>query len=313
MKMLHRLDFSSYFSHDFMNREKMILEGLGGLHYCTTLPDQGSIILLTNSQTNPQQIPVDVLQRTELIVHPNSGYDNFSADWVEEHQIPIIVGNPIRATAVAEVAMAALWERICPLPKHLSWSKTRQFERDLLSDKNVLIIGHGLIGQYLESALKPLVKSLMIFDPFKNKLELDLKKAHVVIVAASLNPSSQHFINQSFLEQLPSGFILINPARGAIVDLKALKRALDHDPRACAYLDVFETEPMTLEELAPYQKSGQLHTTSHIAGVYNGLDDKLLSFEFQTLKDYLSMSKEQFFSTYQHLDLRHRRRGHFLI
>jgi D-3-phosphoglycerate dehydrogenase / 2-oxoglutarate reductase len=313
MKTVYRLDFSSYFSSDFKKREKAVLEGLGGIHYADTLPEQGPVVLLTNSQTLTQKIPNDLLARTELIIHPNSGYDNFEAAWVDEKQIPVIVGNPIRAQAVAEVALCALWERVCPLPSQVSWSKTRQFERDLLCEKNVLLVGHGLIGHYLEQALRPITKSVMIFDPFKNHLELDLRKANIVIIAASLNPSSHHFINQSFLEQLPSGFILINPARGAIVELKALLSALDRDTKAYAYLDVFETEPMQLEEFMPYQRRGQIKTTSHIAGVFNGLSDRLLSFEFQTLKDYLSMDKKQFLSTYQHLDLRHRRRGHFLI
>jgi phosphoglycerate dehydrogenase-like enzyme len=313
MKTVYRLDFSSYFSNDFKRREKIVLEGLGGLHYADTISNDGPLILLTNSQSQPEKIPLDVLERIELMVHPNSGYDNFEASWIENVQFPIIVGNPIRAQAVAEVALSALWERICALPSQTTWSKSRNFERDLLCEKNVLLIGHGLIGQYLEKALRPVTKSVMIFDPFKNHLEIDLKKAHIVIVAASLNPSSLHFINHSFLEQLPAGFILINPARGGIVDLKALLKILDRDPKAYAYLDVYETEPASLEDFAVYQKRQQLKTTSHIAGVFNGLEDQLLSFEFQTLKDYLSMEKSLFLDHYQHLDLRYRRRGHFLI
>lgn len=306
-----RLTHSSYFKPDFAKREEQALLAAGARHY----GDRGEnpLVVLTNSQSALDQLTESQLQRLKLLIHANSGYDNFSPQWVQKAPFPIVLGHQLRTQAVVETNLSALWEKLAPVPDHRTWSAKRQFPRKMLKDLGVLILGHGQIGRLLAQCLRPLAREVQIFDPFQDLLQLDLSRAQVVFVCTSLNPTTRHFINHAFLEQLPRGFFLFNTARGEVVDLPALLVALEGDPEAYAYLDVFENEPYPLEQLAFWHERGQLKTSSHLAGVYQNLDQALIDFECTVLRDFLDLPRPSFERRYRDQDLRGRVRGDFLL
>lgn len=322
--IIARLDTSSYFSPDYLKREAELLYALGpqvetvlvghqALEKSFTQKGARPWVAITNSQTNLELIDPVSLQHLKLIVHPNSGHDNFTPDFVNRCPCPILLGHEIRAQAVAEVALTTLLERSCPVPDQKQWSSTREFKRTLLSEQKALLVGYGHVGQRLEKMLRPLVKKLSIYDPFKDYFQLDLLESSIIILAASLNPTSYHFINKAFFQQLPKGFTLINPARGSLIVEHDLLEALEQDPRAYAYLDVYEQEPTDLARFSALRDRGQIKTSSHLAGVYGGLEDSMLSFLQTNMTQFLNLNSHDFLKATQERDLRFRRHSDFLI
>lgn len=278
-----RLDTSSYFQSDFTRREEqLILPLLQETH-------REGIILLSNTHTDPRTIPADLLAQTALMIHPNSGYDNFDPAWVIEQSFPIIVGHEIRAAAVTEYILASLFERFTPVPTHKTWDQTRQWNRQLLSEQNVLILGAGHIGSQLEKTLSSLCQSVQVFDPFLNRLQLDLNKVNIVLLAAGLNPTSRHLVDQAFLAECAPGVTLINAARGGLVKTDDLINHLKNDKEAFAFLDVFEKEPFALESISSLEN---IRLSSHIAGVFSALEEKMLNFEQKVIKDFLTLGQD---------------------
>ncbi|MGH2558681.1 MAG: D-2-hydroxyacid dehydrogenase [Thermomicrobiales bacterium] len=92
-----------------------------------------------------------------------------------------------------------------------------------------------------------------------------LPDADVVVVSVSLNPSTYHLIDAALLARCRPTAILINTARGQVVDADALTRALDAGQLAHAYLDVFDEEPLSPE--SPLWAHPKISVSPHMAGV----------------------------------------------
>jgi D-3-phosphoglycerate dehydrogenase len=307
-----RTNLSSYLDNDFVQKEREIIESLGLNYSYGEIPEAGPWILITNTQSQLDHLSVSQIDRLQLIIHPNSGYDNFPVELVKESSFPIITGNPIRAHAVANYIVSSVWQHFSPIPHQENWHKARYWERSLLNQKNILVMGNGQIGKLVSNSLKPVCKSLSIYDPFLGYHDCDVAQADIVLLCASLNPSSQKLINKGFLKKLPKDFLLVNAARGGLVDQQALLEVLSESPKAQAILDVFESEPYFPEEFKGLEN---LITTSHIAGVSDSLNDEMLNFEKMVLSDFNSIeANNDFFNNkYKDLLLENRLQDGFLI
>lgn len=302
-----RLDISGYQKKDFSAREKALVESLG-LNYISQ-PDPLAEILISNSNTEFHKINPSDFPNLKLVIHPNSGYDNVTLNWAQNHA-PIIVGHEIRMNAVVEYSLSCLYTHFAQPPFVKVWDKTRAWERKLLRDSTIQLIGLGHIGKMIEESLKPIVKNIFVFDPYKGRNELHPEKSNVVILAASLNPSSEKIVNDNFLKDLPTDALIINGARGRLVDQEALRLFLLNHPQAFAYLDVFENEPC---DLTPLSDLANTKLSSHVAGVYSALDEAILSFEEKILKDFTSLSLEDFKKKYLEENLQNRIHKNYIL
>lgn len=293
---VYRVDSSPYFSPSFLQKEREMVELFPSLLYRQRReevnPAEGPIIWITNTHSRPQDFlsPPD-LQATALILHPNSGYDNFPGDFVRGNSFPIILGNEIRLHAVMEYILSALFEHFAAIPRETEWNAQRTWPRALLRDQKVLLIGLGFIGQTLQKVLTPLVRDLHLYDPYQGHPLLPPGPVDVVLVCAGLNPGNHHLINRTFLETLSPRFLLVNAARGKLVNTRDLRQILREKPEAFAYLDVHEQEPYG--PLEPHEDSlKNIRFTSHIAGVYQRLEEDTLAFEKKVLGDFLAARKK---------------------
>lgn len=318
---IFRINVSGYQKKNFTKREKSRLESLKQFtyidHQSSSLEDilnkkNDEIILISNTDTPFAKYKHLNFSRVKLIIHPNSGYDNFPVRFVKNASFPIILGNPIRSHAVANYILSCIFKHYSTIPIHKTWDENRYWQRGLLKDKNVLIIGYGHIGKILEKALTPLVKKVHIYDPYKGKTNLPINSSDIVIPCANLNPSCYHMIDGAFLKKLPKNYLIINAARGDLIEQKALVKSLKENPRAFAFLDVFGEEPNSFED---FQSLKNIITTSHIAGVYKGLDNKILAFEKQVLTNFLTYNRniDTFKNIYNDLLLQNRIHKNYLI
>lgn len=313
-----RWDVSGYFTESDLTKEKNKIEALGYrylLRGVNRIPEAdlipGKFIILTTSNSIVEDIPEHILHQTDLILHPNSGYDNFSARFVADCPCPILVGHTIRAQSVVEYIVGRLYQHYATPNIKNEWDSARRFDRRLLAYQNILILGHGHIGKLLSKQLEVVGSEVQVFDPFQKLYALDLNRTNVVIVACSLNKTSRHLVDYPFLSSLRDGWTLINAARGAIVKKDDLLKALSEDPQSFAYLDVFEQEP---EDFSTWN-TNQVQLTSHIAGVDMDLLDRATDFLINILQEYqrLGESPEATEQEFSQISLRHRLCGDFLI
>ncbi|MCG9683613.1 4-phosphoerythronate dehydrogenase [Vibrio sp. Isolate23] len=148
-------------------------------------------------------------------------------------------------------------------------------------DKTVGIIGAGQVGSYLQQCLEGIGIKVLINDPPKqaagderNFTPLDalLEQADIITIHTPITRDgdfpTHHLINETVLNRLRGDQILINAARGPVVDNTALKARLRKQDGFIAALDVFEFEPEVDMELLPLLA----FATPHVAGY--GLEGK---------------------------------------
>lgn len=296
---IYRTSTSPYFPADFNQREKETLEKC--LRTSAELVSSAPFdVLITNTHTDFSQFSEKDLKNLKLIIHPNSGYDNFSASLVQKLQAPVVIGHNIRAQAVSQYILSGLYSRYIGIPHQRTWDQGRQWPRKLLSSLKITIIGYGHIGKILHAALLAQGCSLTVIDPYQN-LSGDPAGSDVVILACGLNESSRHLVDKHFLKKMPADFTLINAARGELVKTDDLIEFLSSHEKAHAVLDVFEVEP---GEFALFHSLTNVTTTSHIAGVYSGIDQATINFEKDVLQDFFE--GQSFEKKYQNMLLKNR-------
>ena len=285
---IKRISSSPYFSDQFLKNEQEQLEAALNIKF---VESECADILITNTHTNLNELSHKQLNRCQIIVHPNSGYDNFNAEFVATQDFPIVIGHTIRSQAVANFILSNLMSHFSPTPKHKVWDRERKWKRKLLSELTVLIIGNGHIGKILESTLRPLCGELRIFDPYLGLNTLDLKNVDVVLLAMGLNKKNDKMIDQYFLSKLNSDFLIINAARGSLINTTDLINSLKNNPNAFAYLDVFEVEPC---DFSLFDSIKNISLSSHVAGVYRNIDQATINFEIKIITDFINLEIEQF-------------------
>jgi phosphoglycerate dehydrogenase-like enzyme len=163
-----------------------------------------------------------------------------------------------------------------------------------LTGKRVLLVGHGAIGKEIERMLAPFhvemvrVARTARTEPLVHTVaELDslLPQAEIVILILPSTPESHHLIGRRQLALMSQGALLVNAARGPIVDTDALIEAL-HAGRIRAALDVTDPEP--LPEGHPLWSCPNLLLTPHVAGSTPQFAPRALGIAAGELRRYIA-------------------------
>lgn len=309
---VYRTNHSSYQNHLFFEQEKEKIESIPNVKYITSIGEidnDANFVLLTNTHTIPESIPQKIIDKTALIIHPNSGHDNYKYDFVQNTNFPIILGNPIRSSAVAEYSMGCVFQHFTKIPNQLHWCSDRKWDRRLIRECNALILGFGHIGKILYKSLGPLVSNIDVYDPYHSQennsfvhtswSEELLKDKDIIIMAMGLNQSSINFLDHDKLKDLKSDVLIVNASRGEVIKEDDLLNFLKKNPKAQCYLDVFNQEPYSPGFM---QECSNANKTSHIAGVYKNLNSAIIEYEHFIIQDFLYRfcgdQKEQFLKDY---------------
>jgi D-3-phosphoglycerate dehydrogenase len=312
-----RLSTSPYYSSDFLEREKNAILSLKNVTYLNleshlkTHVDNNCDIAITNTHTKIEEINISKLK---LLIHPNSGYDNFNLAILKKMKCPIILGNDIRTQAVANYILGCFYKHYLHIPRHKNWNKSRNWDRLLLNQVKVGIVGMGQIGTIILKSLRPIVKNIQSYDPYHTNIKFHQKMNYneidALIICASLNEKNHNLIDHKVISQLPEDFVLINAARGELVSLSDLISHLKNNVKCTAYLDVFPNEPYEFEKLIGFKN---IFTTSHIAGVYTGLEEATINFEKRIISDFIKLNEVKFRRKYFSIDLKNRVKNGLLI
>ncbi|HTZ89505.1 MAG TPA: 2-hydroxyacid dehydrogenase [Alloacidobacterium sp.] len=139
-----------------------------------------------------------------------------------------------------------------------------------LAGKTVMIVGYGSIGRSIEERLVPFGVNFIRMarsakpgvEPVSRLLEL-LPAADVIVLIVPLTPETHHLIDAGAIARMKQGALLVNAARGPVVDTDALVKALT-EKRIRAALDVTDPEP--LPEGHPLWTAPNLLLTPHVGG-----------------------------------------------
>lgn len=307
-----RISSSPYFSPSFSKLEQETINNLTGAEMLPPNSNELASVLITNTHTDVSTITDSQLEMCRLMIHPNSGYDNLPSEFISKVNFPVVIGNPIRANAVTNFILSALLSHYSAIPIESTWNDSRKWPRKLLSELNILILGHGHIGTLLSESLAPLASSVRIYDPYAGFPDLNLVNCDVLIPVCSLNKKNLHLVNKARLLELNEDFLLINAARGDLVNTQDLLSVLAERPSAFAVLDVFEKEPADFKQF--FKETNNILLSSHIAGVYKNIDITTANFEAQVISDFMKLEKSEFEFTYKTMILKNRLQGpDFLI
>jgi D-3-phosphoglycerate dehydrogenase len=297
-----RVNTSPYHRPEFIQTEKRSLEEIPNITYSfqNHSTHENDLVLITNTHTDISNLDPKILKHTKLIIHPNSGYEHFEKDYPLISHIPLVIGHVIRAQAVADYIIRVALENLIELPQHISWNKERLWKRTLLRNHKVGIFGFGHVGKIVTHFFKSLGMETFVIDPYvqgcyQSWEEIKLNEIDIIISCMSLNSTSKETFNQYFFEQVKNDLLFINPARGGLVNEIALKNFLKKNPQSFAFLDVFKNEPFESD----WSHFPQVWKTSHIAGVFTEIDEKIIQFEKQVLQDFISLANEDFKNNYK--------------
>lgn len=200
--------------------------------------------------------------------------------WDAEKKILVTNVMPIMAVGVAEFTLACMLSalrRFDALYNPALWNSSPFYNlpkpAQSLRGKTVGLIGFGIIAKLTVELLRPFGATILIYDPHKTQLEdpaLKLTSLENLLAASDIislhapgTPATRHLLNAANLKLLRPGSILINTARGILLDHFALAEVARGGAIA-VYLDVTDPEPLPADH--PLLKLPNVHITPHIAG-----------------------------------------------
>jgi len=197
------------------------------------------------------------------------GIDNVDLEAARKRGIVVTNTPGVLTNATAEHAlglMLALLRRIAEGDRSLRRGDTWEWGPDFmvgegLEGTRVLVVGAGRIGRRVADLVHALGASVAFRGRDDDLLGL-LADADVVTLHCPLTPQTRHLIDATALAAMKRTSILVNTARGPVVDEAALVHALQEGSIAGAALDVFEFEPVVSEELFALEN---VVLTPHIA------------------------------------------------
>lgn len=228
--------------------------------------------------------PIEKFTNLKYIQLTSAGYDRIPMDYVKEKGIEIHNARGVYSIPMAEFAVAGVLQLYKQMrffaqgqSEHL-WRKHRGLLE--LYDKTVCIVGCGSVGTECASRFKAFGCSVVGVDLFPRldesydrmvpleQLDQELPNADVLVLTLPLTEETRHLMNADRLGLLKENAVLVNIARGAVVDTSALIGRVDQI--AGAVLDVFEEEPLREDSVLWNRENVILTPHNSFVGEGNG-------------------------------------------
>jgi D-3-phosphoglycerate dehydrogenase len=275
------------------------------------LPQYEGLIVRSKLQLDKEMI--DRATQLKFIARAGSGLDIIDVEYAESKHIQVFNAPEGNRDAVAEHTIGLILSILHRIPKSNQEVKNFIWQREAnrgseLKNKTIAVIGYGNVGQELVKRLQSFSCKVLVYDKYKsgfahlNELtkEADMEeifeKSDLVTFHIPLTDETQHMVNLEYLQKFKKPIILLNTARGELINLQDLCIALEKGLVIGAGLDVIENEK--LETLTPTQKETltflaaqeNVILTPHIAGwtheSYVRINEVLVKKICQVLSDF---------------------------
>jgi glyoxylate reductase len=216
-------------------------------------------------------------KQLKIIANASVGFDNLDVELLTKYKIWASNVPEIFSYAVAEYVLASLLMLLRRLNEADQFVRKNRWEKfepgrwdgSSLKEKTLGILGLGAIGKELRKISLSLGVKTIYFDPV-NKEEVGwtpfeklLRVSDILSIHVPLNAKTFKLVNKKMIDSMKEGAIMVNTARGTVVDEPALIEALKTGWLGGAILDVFDQEPKVPDAL---KKMNNVILTPHIAG-----------------------------------------------
>jgi len=240
--------------------------------------------LLVRNRTQVRGALLEAAPNLKVVGRLGVGLDNIDLDACAARGIEVRPATGANDLSVAEYvitsAMMLLRRAWLSTDKVIAgdWPRMAMIGREL-NGKRLGLVGFGAIARLAAAKAKGLGMTISGYDPFlpddnpawtgveRLGLQTLLATSDVVSLHTPLTPETRRMIDAAAIAAMKPNAILINAARGGVVDEAALCAALKAGKLGGAALDVFETEPVTAASGVIFQGVPNLLLTPHIAGV----------------------------------------------
>ena len=199
----------------------------------------------------------------------------------------------VHDASTAELAVGLTIASLRGIPEFVREAERRVYDqrkRPALADRRVLIVGYGAIGEAIERRLTPFeVEVVRVARSERegvhafSELPALLPEADVVILVVPATDETRGMVDADFLGAMKDDALLVNVARGSIVDTDALVAELRTE-RISAALDVVDTEPMPEDH--PLWDCPRLLLTPHVGGVTDAMWPRAYKLVGEQLRRY---------------------------
>ncbi len=222
-------------------------------------------------------------KKLKVISRHGVGYDNVDIKYLKSNNIKLLITATANAVSVAEHVMYMILTLSKGITQYDQMVRSGQFRNAAnklltfeLLNKEILIMGFGRIGKILIKRCLGFDMKVNVYDPFVEKkyieeqggnkiedLDLFLKTADYLSIHMPLNDKTRNLINLNKLKTMKKNVIIINTARGGIINEKDLDEAVKNNIIFGAGLDVFVNEP--IENDSPLLKNKKILLSPHSA------------------------------------------------
>ena len=235
-------------------------------------------VLVVRSRTKVTKEMIDAGKKLKVIARAGVGVDTIDTAAAEQRGIEVINAPGSNSRSVAEHAVGLMFAVARMIPQADSSMKAGKWEKKLfkgseLEGKTLGVLGYGHVGESVAHIAHALGMEVLVWtrtprtDPpfqFVAALEEVLRRADIITIHLSKSAETARLIADSEFGKMKQGLLLVNTARGGIVEEEALLRALQSGKVGGAGLDVFGNEPTPNRVLITHPR---VVATPHIAAL----------------------------------------------
>lgn len=222
---------------------------------------------------------MDAAPALRVISKHGSGTDTIDKVAAQARNVQVRAAVGANAAAVAEQALALLLACAKSVPKmnartHAGfWDKATHKSVEL-AGRTIGLIGLGAIGLRFARMARALDMRVIGYDPYAKQVPADValvdldtlwRESDAISLHCPLTDENRHLLNADTLARCKRGVMVVNTARGGLIDEDALLNAVRSGQVACAGLDSFAVEPMLADH--PFHGEERIILSPHIGGV----------------------------------------------
>ncbi len=243
-------------------------------------------------------------KKLKVISRHGVGYDNVDLNYLKNNNITLLITATANAVAVAEHAMYMILSLSKGITSYDSAVRSGDFKKNVskietyeLFNKEIIIAGFGRIGKKLIKRCLGFEMKVSVYDPFVSEeiiksfggykvenLNTAVKTADFLSMHIPLNKETKNLINLKILKTMKKNAIIINTARGGVINEKDLDIALKEKIIFAAGLDVFEIEPPSLDN--PLLKNKKVLLSPHSSSFTKECKTRMATEAAQNIIDF---------------------------
>jgi D-3-phosphoglycerate dehydrogenase / 2-oxoglutarate reductase len=243
--------------------------------------------------------------RLKVVAKHGVGTNDIDLTAAKRLGLPVLAATGCNAHSVAEHALALILALIKDLRQQDAfvrsggWEK-KSYQGHELRGRKLGLVGLGMIGRALASMVVPIGMTVQAYDPFAppeafepnltraTDLDVLLAESDVISLHCPLTDQTRNLIGARELERMKPTALLVNTARGEVVDEPALVKALESGTIAGAGLDSFASEPPAADN--PLWKLPNVIVSPHVAGV---TEEARREVSLQTVRNVLAFLRNE--------------------